>query len=69
VQPWLKLQAPAEGRSHDVVLPKKILNRSRTSLQSIRDMIGRQAVPDSAFEFIRSARSSEEFRFGKNPTP
>ncbi len=46
----------AEARSHDDILPPKILNRSQTSLQSIRDMIGQQAVPDSAFAFIRSYR-------------
>jgi hypothetical protein len=48
-----------EARSHDNVLPPKILSRSRTTLQSIRDIIGEQAVPDSAFAFIRSARSGE----------
>ncbi len=48
-----------EARSHDNVLPRKILSRSRTALQSIRDIIGKQAVPDSAFAFIRSARSNE----------
>ena len=49
----------AEARSHDDILPPKILRRSQVSLRSIRDMIGKQAVPDSAFAFIRSARSSE----------
>ena len=49
----------AEARSHDDILPPKILRRSQVSLRSIRDTIGKQAVPDSAFAFIRSARSSE----------
>ncbi len=52
----------AEARSHDDILPPKILRRSQVSLRSIRDMIGKQAVPDSAFAFIRSARSSEAAR-------
>jgi hypothetical protein len=52
----------AEARSHDEILPPKILLRCKVSLESIRDMIGRQAVPDSAFAFIRSARSSEAVR-------
>ncbi len=52
----------AEARSHDDILPPKILHRSQVSLRSIRDIIGKQAVPDSAFAFIRSARSSEAAR-------
>jgi hypothetical protein len=51
-----------DARSHDDTLPPKILFRSQVSLRSIRDMIGKQAVPDSAFAFIRSARSSEAAR-------
>ena len=49
----------AEARSHDDILPPKILHRSQVLLRSIRDMIGKQAVPDSAFAFILSARSRE----------
>ncbi len=49
----------AEARSHDDILPPKILFRSQVLLRSIRDMIGKQAVPDSAFAFILSARSRE----------
>ncbi len=49
----------AEAQTHDETFPAKLLLRSRTSLQSIRDRIGDQAVPDSAFTFIRSALSSE----------
>ena len=52
----------AEARLHDDILPPKILHRSQVSLRSIRDLIGKQAVPDSAFAFIRSARASEAAR-------
>ena len=56
----------AEARSHDDILPPKILLRCQILLRSIRDMIGEQAVSDSAFAFIRSARSSEAARIEQN---
>ncbi len=52
----------AEARSHDDSLPPKILHRSQISLRTIRDSIGKKAVPDSAFAFIRSAQSSDAGR-------
>jgi len=55
-----------EARSHDAILPPKILHRSQVLLRSIRDMIGKQAVPDSAFAYIRLARSSEAARIKRN---
>jgi hypothetical protein len=57
----------AEARSHDDILPPKILFRSQVLLRSIRDMIGKQAVPDSAFAFILSARSREAAGIEQNP--
>lgn len=48
-----------EARMHNDKLPLRIIARSRQALQSIRDSINKQAVPDSAFAFIRSARASE----------
>jgi hypothetical protein len=40
-------------------LPIRLLRRARLALQSIREAVGEQAVPDSAFAFIRSVAARE----------
>jgi predicted AlkP superfamily phosphohydrolase/phosphomutase len=50
----------AQARERDESLLPKILYRSEVSLHSIRDMIGPQAVPESAFSLIDAAKSNSE---------
>ena len=49
----------AEARMHNQTFPVKLLIRSKRSLESIRDGIGKQAVPDSAFAFIKTTIDQE----------
>jgi predicted AlkP superfamily phosphohydrolase/phosphomutase len=48
-----------EAQAHDDALPIRLLRRARLALQSIREAVGEQAVPDSAFAFIRSVAARE----------
>lgn len=54
-----------EARMHDKTLPLKILFRTQQALKSIRNSINKQAAPQSAFVFIRSARAIEKDRAGQ----
>ncbi len=51
-----------EAGARNEVLPGKILLRTQRSLETIRNMIGGRAVPESAFGFIRSAQSEDKIK-------
>jgi hypothetical protein len=58
----------SEARLRDEQLPAKLLNRGRVALDSIRETLAPEAVPESAFEFIAAARRAEsETAEGGNP--